>query len=280
MKTFVVKLNNTEGGYFANNEAFAGSLGNYKSAEIGISSPVDRNSGMFLIRFSNSGGSGNVLLTLSGLQFRISTSFANVKNVSTVDTYSCIGNQDYYVYIDCAFHTVMTISDITRLDTFDASFNTGESPKPYEGVDIESKDLMKFSMVRNLGLRYSVIDPELFNEENFIYFEKLERLFIGSPVDTDAFETIKLPDGVMRSLTEVNWAVKVLPPNFGELDRCQAVFLLNGASWINLRNKSFSTTVKCSAITIMYSDPDDLTTINDFADAYKGPGVAPIITML
>lgn len=265
MKTLVAKLNSIENGQFANGTNFAGSLGNYKSAEIEIWSPVNRDSGCFKIKFTSG---NNVLLTLSGVSFKINT-IQSFDGLSEHTDYSCIGGQDYYVYINGAFHTIMTISDITLLDTFDASINTGENVMPYEGVDIESKDLMKFSMVRDLGLRYSVRHPEMFNEENFIYFEKLQRLFIGSPSDTDAFESIVLPDGVMNSLTAVNWAVKVLPANFNQLQACTEVYLLNGASWINLRETSFSSNTKCNHITIYYTDLDDQNIVEAFVNEYK-----------
>lgn len=270
MKTIVFKLDGNDTiSPFANNVPFAGSYGHYKRPIIKIFCPQSLNFGCFKVKVS-----ADVTMSMVGAEFKYGTnSLQEAKNSTQSATSETIlySSYTYYIYIKPNFTSAdLIFSDITALDTFDASIPTGDSNAPYEGIDIESKDMMKLSMVRDLGLRYSVRNPQLFNDENFMYFERLERLYIGSPVDTDAFDTIKLPDQVMNSLTEVNWAVKELPSNFGELSsRCQAVYLLNGASWEKLRNKSFQPVHSCNTITILNSDPLDQAIVESFVQAYR-----------
>ena len=272
MKTFVTQLSNN--GTYKNGETFHGSFGYYKSVAIEITNPDDRNWGCFLVKFVTD----SVTLSLEGATFRYGTTLENAKNsVIPYSSMTLSPNTNHYIYIPGPFTAILKFSDITRLDTFDASINTGSSVATYEGIDIDAKDLMKFSLVRDLGLRYCVRHLNYFNERNFMYFTNLERLYIGAPNDETLLETIHLPDGVMRSLTDLNWGIKVLPANFNELKRCENVYLLNGASWRNLHSAVFSSTVKCY---IIHTDPyntEDIPTIQRFRNAYSLSGYTILI---
>lgn len=268
MKTFVIQLDNSA--TFPNEEPFQGSLGHYKSVTIRIKSPEDRQNCYLLVKFTE-----DIIISLIDKQFKYSDiSLDNAKAGSLVDSASLDRDTEYYIYIPGVVDHDLFIPDITSLDTFNASFYTGESVHVFEGLDIEAEELMKLSTVRDLRLRYSVRHPHYFNCDNFIYFTKLQSLFIGSPGENNLdnknmFETICLPDGVMRSLLYLNWEVNTLPKNFYMLTRCTHIYLQTHSSWRNIDSGNFLTPlVYCSYIQIVNHNIEDTQKIDDFLDVY------------
>lgn len=83
------------------------------------------------------------------------------------------------------------------------------------------------------------------------------------------FETICLPDGVMRSLLYLNWEVNTLPKNFYMLTRCTHIYLQTHSSWRNIDSGNFQTPlVYCSYIQIVNHNIEDTQKIDDFLDVY------------
>ena len=102
-----------------------------------------------------------------------------------------------------------------------------------------------------------------------MYFTNLERLYIGSPDDNDRLETICLPDGIMRSLIDINWSIKVLPKNFSKLCKCKYVYLMSSPSWRNLSGVNFTPQqYRCDYITIRDISGGDAEIVYYFERAY------------
>jgi hypothetical protein len=274
MKTLVVHLDSNTTGSYSNNEPLQGTFGYYKSASIGITNPVNREWGCFLVRIS----SGSCILSLGGTAFKYGSTLQGAKDSGSF-TYdlTMYSSQDYYIYIPSFLNTKLEFSDITKVDTFDASIDVGSSVATYEGIDIDAKDLMKFSLVRNLGLRYSVKNLDDFKPECFMYFTNLERLYIGAPNDENVFEEILLPDGVMRSLKDINWGIQKLPANFNELVNCEYFYLMTAPSWQALSSATFTSLAQCKVICTDPYNNDDVLIINRFRQAYNIPGYTTLI---
>lgn len=274
MKTLVVHLDSNTNGTYSNNEPLQGSFGYYKSATIKITNPVNREWGCFLVRIS----SGSCTLSLEEKEFKYGSTLQGAKDSgSFTSELTMYSGQDYYIYIPGQFSDTLKFSDITKVDTFDASIDVGSTIAKYEGIDIEAKDLMKFSLVRNLGLRYSVKNLDDFKPECFMYFTNLERLYIGAPGDEKIFESIYLPDGVMNSLKDINWGIQNLPANFNKLVNCECFYLMTEPSWHALASETFTSLAQCKVICTDPYNNDDVLIINRFRQAYNIPGYTILI---
>lgn len=200
----------------------------YKSATIEITNATGLQCGYFMISSRE-----DIVISTDNVSLRSGTSlFSAYNSTSSNRQVQVSANTDTYIYIEGEFTAKLTISDITAVDTFDASIPTDiDDIQSYRGLEMYAKDLMKFSMVSHLGLRYSVKDPELFDENSFIYFENLTILQIGAPGDQRTFETIHLADDVMRQLVVLNIGIKKVPSNFNKLANCEYIYLYTNPSW-------------------------------------------------
>jgi len=268
METLMIKVT----GINSDGSNLKGSLGYLFSTSIHLMNPSHQKEACILIKLK-----GKTKITLDNAKFffevgsyrqyksDIEEDYGDTDLLEVPDTtYDSYLFDEAYINVELYIHIVreneiidtnMLISDITNVETFNAS---SLETLLFEGINIDSCDLMKLSMVKNLGLRYCVRNPELFNYKNFMFFEKQELMFIGSArVDDGNFYSIDISENAKTSLVYLNCSMKILPISYANLgSTCKYVYILGSPSWKLLEDKEFDTN-KLYALSIPEINDDD-----------------------
>lgn len=234
---------------------------------IHICNPSTKTFGWFSIKTT---GIVTIVFNAGSVKFKHSTvSVATAQSSTTEYSSKSLSAGTHYFYIPNIFDGTLTISDITKVEEFDATnagSSTDTSSDKWTGLYLSVKDLIKFSLVKVLLVRYSLID---FNESTILDlrpFRNLTKLYVGTPNNTtNLLDEIIVEDSTMQQLVWLNTNVNRLPLNIVKLSVCTAIYLQGNPSWQYLQDKDFTETLTAhSNITIGSTDSSDFPPIVDF----------------
>ena len=129
-----------------------------------------------------------VTLSMKSGQARLKHSTVSVvyaKSGTTVSNSIGLTAGEHFFYIDGIFNDELVFSDITALDAFNTTFSnsTFESANNYIGLNLHVKDLMNFSMVKELLVKHSLYGVNRHCKLDMRAFKDLTALHLGHSSD-------------------------------------------------------------------------------------------------
>lgn len=130
----------------------------------------------------------SVTLSMKSGQARLKHSDASIEAArdSTTSFISInLSTGNHFFYIDGVFNDDLVFSDITALDSFDATFSNSsfESSDIYIGLNVYVKDLMSFSMLKELYVKHSLYGINRHCKLDMRAFKNLTALHLGHSND-------------------------------------------------------------------------------------------------
>lgn len=128
-----------------------------------------------------------VTLSMKSGQARLKHSTVSVEIARDAASFSSIDLTagEHFFYIDGIFNDELVFSDITALDAFNTTFSnsTFESANIYVGLNVHVKDLMKFSMIKDLRIKHSLFGINRHCRLDMRAFKNLTALHLGHSSD-------------------------------------------------------------------------------------------------
>lgn len=136
------------------------------------------------------------------------------------------------------FHDALVFSDITQVTRFDASTAAPVSGcESGRGLEVPVHELMKFSLMQEIGLRYSLTGINKKTVLDLRAFRNVTKLYLGTAnTVTNYLEDVILENETMQKLIDMNLATNRIPYNFNELTICRSIIFHSSPSWQNIRH--------------------------------------------
>lgn len=159
----------------------------------------------------------------------------NKYTLSSAGTYA-------FLIVKSVFRDALVFSDITQVTRFDAStaapnLNSVAGCESGRGLEVPVHELMKFSLMQEIGLRYSLTGINKKTVLDLRAFRNVTKLYLGTAnTVTNYLEDVILENETMQKLIDMNLATNRIPYNFNELTICRSIIFHSSPSWQNIRH--------------------------------------------